>query len=69
MLHCAYRVAAAFLDNDSAGKGLILHLNVKSPVSAVQCVLLKEVQIFYTRHLHAEQTDMYKYRLIEQTID
>lgn len=51
----AHRVFAALADNDSAGKGLVVHLNAKRPVLAVQCVPLDKVQVVYTGNLHAEK--------------
>lgn len=51
----AHRVVAALTDNDSAGKGLIVDLNVQRPVPVVQSVLLDEVEVVYTGDLHAEK--------------
>lgn len=48
----AHRVVAALADDDSAGKGLVVDLNVERPVSTVQSVLLDEVQVVYTSNLH-----------------
>lgn len=48
----AHRVVAALADNDPAGKGLVVDLDVERPVPTVQCVLLDEVQVVYTSNLH-----------------
>lgn len=50
-----YRVVAALVDKDSVGKGLVVDLNAKCPLSAVQCVLLNKVQVVYTSDLHVEK--------------
>lgn len=55
MFNCeTHRVFAALTDDDSAGKGLVVDLDVERPVSAVQFVLLDKVQVVYTSNLHTE---------------
>lgn len=49
-----HRVFAALTDDDSVGKGLVVDLDVERPVSAVQSVPLRKVQIVYASHLHEE---------------
>ncbi len=55
----AHRVAAELMDNDSAGKGLIVDFNVECPVLAIQSVLLDKVQVVYTSNLQAKEKKSY----------
>lgn len=40
------------MDDDSVGEGLIVGLDVKSPLLLVQCVLLDEVDVVHACNLH-----------------
>lgn len=49
------RIAASLMDDDSVGKGLIMGLNVQSPLLSVQRVFLAEVDVIYTCNLRATE--------------
>lgn len=49
------------MDDDAVGEGLVVRLNVQCPLSAVQCVLLDEVNIVHTCDLDTP-TVLIRYR-------
>lgn len=48
------RVAAVFVDVDSAGEGLVIGLYVQSSLSSVQRVLLDEIYVVYSCYLYTQ---------------
>lgn len=42
------------MDDDPVRKGLVVRLDVKCPLLAVQCVLLDEVDVVHTCNLHTQ---------------
>lgn len=49
--YATYRIAACLVDDNPVGEGLIVGLNVQSPLLSVQRVFLDEVDIVYTCNL------------------
>lgn len=50
-MYATYRIAACLVDDNPVGEGLIVGLNVQSPLLSVQRVFLDEVDIVYTCNL------------------
>lgn len=48
------RIAAGLMDDDPVGEGLIMGLNVKSPLLSVQRVFLDEVDVVHTCNLKSK---------------
>lgn len=57
------------MDDDPVRKGLIVRLDVKCPLLAVQCVLLDEVDIVHTCNLHTRNTKLLSQKLLTDTLE
>lgn len=54
----SHRVVAALSDDDPAGKCLVVDFNLERPVSAIERVLLDEVQVIDTCNLNTEKNSL-----------
>lgn len=52
------------MDDDPVRKGLVVRLDVKCPLLAVQCVLLDEIDVVHTCNLHTQYKTLVTQKLL-----